>query len=338
MKNEKFIVVSGYFFIIVGVLDLFLKIWLFGFLQFDFLWFCSLSMFVLGFGMILKNDMLLNSFLAIALIVQPFWITDFILFSFFNIHVNGLSSYVFQPGFSFMEFLDNSKHLFMIPFGIYAVFTVSRRNFKSYFFTPFLVAFILIASYILPPNLSNLNCVVKPCLKILGRWSGMGYSLVYLFSIIVLSLVINLMINIILKKVEKLKSKKFYKKCMIIIFIVLVCFASASVFAAYLKYLRVPQYVCLKPSSCDNCSIKLECNYVNTDSEKLALLYTIKNYGHQNYVCNIFMRIYPNEGKFTKIVNGSFIESGRKYEVDQILPYPLVDSQIGLKSDCKVYT
>ena len=337
MEIKKFIVISGYIFLIFGIFDFIIKISLFGFRALDFLWFCSITMFLLGFGMILKNDVLLNSFLSIALLVQPFQMLDYTWWTFFNTPLNGLSSFVFRPGYSLLQFILNARHMYMIPFGLFSVFTVSRKNMASYLFIPAFVILLLGSSYVFAPKSSNLNCIFEPCLKIFGKINGLPYSIFYATIIIIISLMIDFIINIFLKFFKGIRNKKYYKSFILIFFLFLLFISTITVVFAFLKYSKIPQYKCFMPDKCIGCNVNLKCNYIDTDSENLTLAYTIKNYGNQNYICDIFIRIYPNDNEYKKIINGFFVESGKGYESRQILPYPLVDSQIKLKADCHLY-
>jgi len=337
MEIKKFIVVCGYIFLVLGILDLIIKIDLFGFRVLDFLWFCSISMFLLGFGMIKKNEVLLNSFLSIALLVQSFWILDYAWLTFFNTTLNGVSSFVFRPGYSLLQFILNARHMYMIPFGIFSVFIVSRKSRVPYLFIPVFVIILLGSSYIFAPKSSNLNCTFEPCLKVLSKFSGLPYLFLYAALIIGISLVINLAINIFLELFKGVRNKKYYKRIVTSIFLFLLLISTTTVVFAFLKYSKIPKYVCSQPDLCKECHLNVKCRYIDTDTQNLALMYTIKNYGGKNYVCDIFMKINSTGSQFNQIVNNLYIESGKKYDFYQYLPYPLVDSEIKLKPDCRVY-
>ena len=336
MNIKRFIVISGYAFLLIGVFDFIRKVDLFGFRALDFLWFCSISMFLLGFGMIFKNEVLLNSFLSIALLVQPFWMLDYAWLTFFNTPLNGVSSFVFRPGYSLVQFVLNARHMYMIPFGFISVFAISRKNRASYLFISAFVILLLGSSYIFAPKSSNLNCVFEPCLKVFGKINGLPYSFLYTTIILIISLFINFILNMLLELFKGVKNKRYYKRFVLTIFIFLLLISTITIVFAFLKYSKLPKYVCMGPDLCSECHLNLKCNYIDTDSENLALIYTIKNYWNQDYVCDIFMIIYPTQSDYTKIVDNSFIESHKKYELKQILPYPSKDSQIKLKLNCKI--
>lgn len=338
MKSKWFVTMFGYFFLFLGIFDFIFKVRLYGFKDMDFLWFCSITMFILGIGMILKNGMLLNSFLSMAMLLQPFWMLDYFWLTFFNTPLNGVSLFVFKPGYSILQFILNARHMYMIPFGFFSVFTVSKKNKGSYLFIPSFVVFLLGLSYLSAPKYNNVNCVFKSCTQVLSKIKGLEYFFLWAIGIIIISLFFNFMINVALKKSEKIVNKKSYRKFIILIFLLLLLVSTISVIFAYLKFSKVPKYVCLKPDACTSCNVDIRCGYVDVSSENLTLMYTIKNYGNQNYVCDIFMKVYPIDGQFNKIVDGSYIEAGKKYEIGKVLPYPPVDSQIKLKLACSLFS
>lgn len=336
MESKRFTLVFGYIFLFLGIFDLILKISLYGFMALDFLWFCSISIFILALGMILKNAMLLNSFLSISLLVQPFWILDYVWLTFFNVPLNGVSSFVFRPGYTLEQFIINARHMYMIPFGLFCVFTISQKNKRSYFFIPAFIILLLGSTYLFTPRESNLNCAFEPCLDMF-KMRGLPYFFLYTIIIIVVSLLINLIINTFLEKFQGIGDKIYYKRILIGFFLLLLLLSTLSVAFAYLKYSKIPKFECLKSEECVDCTVDIKCDYIDVSSENLAVSYTIKNYGEVNYVCNVSMRIYPTDDDYKQIVDNSFIEAYKKYEVGQSLPYPNVNSQVRLKPSCKVY-
>ena len=279
--------------------------------------------------------MVLNSFLAMALILQPFNILDYFWITFFNAPLNGTALFVFQPGFSLIQFIDASKHLYMIPFAFFSVFTVSRKNRGSYLFIVVFAILLFGSSYLFAPKHSNLNCVFEPCLKVFGKASGLQYLFLFAAVSTALSLIINFIINLMLKKFLRAKDTKQYKRIIIFIFLFLIFMASVTIAFSYLKYSKIPKYVCLDSTACSDCTVSLKCNYVDWNSGNLTLMYTINNYGDKDYACDVFMKIRPGE-YYKKIADDSFIEHNRKYKVGQIVPYPKVDSQIELVQDCRL--
>lgn len=333
MGNYKFITFSGYFFLALGIFDLFFKISMYGFWELDFLWFCSFTLFVLGIGMILRNEILLNSFLAISLIVQPFWILDYAWLSFFNAPLNGLSSFVFRPGYPLINFLLNARHLYMIPFGLYAVLAVSRKNKGSYFFIPFSTAALLVCTYLFAKKNSNLNCVFKPCIAIMNGLSGFTYFLVFVAAIIILSTADNFIINAILEKFRKNRNKKSREGLSIFVFAILILLSSITLIFGIFRYFAVPNYACVN-DECPGCNVTLKCRYVDTTTENLSLEYLIINHNDEDYACDIFMKIEPVNTQYKKIASGSLIKSRAKYTAGQLLPYPVSNSRIYLRADC----
>ena len=336
MQNNKFLIISGYIFLLWGILDILLKVKTYGFTELSFLWFCSVTLFVLAFGIILNSPMLLNSFLSMALLVQMFWILDYIWISFFDAPLNGLSLFVFQPGFQLLWFIDNFRHMLMIPIGFYAVFRFSREHKKSYLFIPLFVILLLGISYTLTPKYLNINCVNESCINATDSLSGFYYFIVFLVGTIAIMLLINFVINIIFRRIKKLRKRKLYGQIILSVFLMLMLVSIVSMAAASLRYSKIPKYSCAEPDNCDDCTVNLKCKYIYGEGNNQSLMYTIENKGDNDYVCNIYMRIYPS-GEYEKIANNSWIQSNKKYKVANKLDYPNVDSGIKLKSDCKVY-
>lgn len=336
MLNKRLLLLSGYVFLVWGILDVILKVSTYGFTELSFLWFCSVTLFVLAFGIILNSPVLLNSFLSMALLVQPFWVLDYIWISFFDVPLNGLSLFVFQPGFQLLWFIDNFRHMLMIPIGFYAVFMFSRENKKSYLFIPLFIILLLGISYTLTPKYPNINCVNESCISAIDSLSGFPYFVVFLIITIVITLLINFAINSTLRKIDKARKRQPYGQIILSIFIVLMLISIASIVAASLKYSKIPKYSCIETDNCDGCAVNLECKYIYGEGNNQNLMYTIENGGNNDYVCDIHMRIYPSED-YEKIATNSWIRSNEKYKVAHELKYPDMDSTIKLKSDCVIY-
>ena len=195
MLNNRFFLISGYVLLVWWILDIVLKTAKYGATRLDFLWFCSIALLVLGLGIILKNPTFLNAVLAVAILVQPIWVLDYIWISFFGVPLNGISLFNFQPGFGLFEFINNFRHLFILPFAFYTVFMFSRKDRKSYFFITFSLLLVMTISYLLTPPQLNINCVNGPCVGDVGL-TGFSYFTVFVFVIILLSLGINFIINL----------------------------------------------------------------------------------------------------------------------------------------------
>ena len=332
MKNG-WLTVAGYIFLLWGIIDVISKITLYGFWEFDFAWFCSVTLFVLAFGLILKSEFLLNSFLSMALVVQPVYALDYIWISFFNTPLNGSSLFAFQPGFRLIEFINNTRHLLMIPLGFYAVFTQSKESKKSYLFTFVFVIVILGSSYMFTPGYSNVNCVFKPCVKLLNPpFSGFKYFISFSLEMLILMLFVNFLINLLLRK---FRNKNSYKKYVISIFVMVLCISFVSIIAGSVKYSKIPKYVCLEPDICQNCIISMKCKYVYGLDNNQTLIYTLGNNENKDYICDVYMAIYPVSPTYEKIANNSWIQSKHSYKIGQKLPYPEIDSGIKIKADCR---
>ncbi len=337
MKTERLLVVAGYIFLVWGILDIVLKVSIYSLSELDFIWFCSITLFILAFGLIYKSDILLNSFLSMALLVQPIFVLDYVWIAFFNKPLNGLSLFVFQPGFRLLEFIDNTRHLLMIPIGFYAVFINSKENKKSYVFITLFIMALLVFSYMFTPKYANTNCVFEPCVNQFGiSLSGFVYFIFFLIEMIILSLFINSLINIALKKSHKFRNKSAYKKLITFIFLLMLSFSFVVIYKSFSNYSKIPRYRCINENNCVGCDVNVKCNYVYGVGENQTLIYTISNKGVSEYVCSTYI-VIGKDKDYKKIAENSWIKSNEKYKIGYKLPYPETDSDIKLKLDCDVY-
>ncbi|MBI2134993.1 hypothetical protein HYU09_03305 [Candidatus Woesearchaeota archaeon] len=338
MRTERFLVFSGFVFLLWGIFDIALKSSLYGFENLDYIWFCSITLFVLAFGLILRNSMLLNSFLAMALLVQPFWIADYAWHAFFGTSLNGFASYVFEPNFTAMELIDSFRHMFMIPFGFYAVFMASKKDRKSYAFIPVFITFLLGFSYIFTPGQNNANCVFSACVKNFGGWlSGFGYFVFFLLGTIILSIAINLAIDAVLGKAEKLRNDKGYRVWIASIFLVLLLISFATIAAVSVKFSKTPRYSCVVADSCADCPVELGCKYFYGPKENQTLIYSIKNNADEAYVCDVYMKVLGKDADYKKAAENYFITPGKKYLASFPVGYPMANARVEIRQECTVY-
>jgi len=97
--HNKVLVGLGLLFGAWFIFDLTLKIIVYGFTDYDFLWYCDFALILLAYGLFRKNNDFIVAFLASALLLQPLWMIDFAWMGLFKIPLNTLSLSSFQPGF-----------------------------------------------------------------------------------------------------------------------------------------------------------------------------------------------------------------------------------------------
>jgi len=337
MGSYRLLLAFGYIFLLWGIFDIVYKTSKYGFRELDFVWFCSITLFVLALGIIFKNSMLLNSFLSIAILVQPAWILDYIWISFFNVPLNGLSSYAFQSTYGILEFINSTRHLLMLPVGLLAVFMLSKKDRRSYIFIPIFITLLLAFSFLFTPEYSNINCVFSSCVDVMNDLSGMTYLTVFLLATIILSIFFNWIINWLLASMEDVREMPSYKNAVWAVFIVLIAISIATIVFASRLYADIPKYSCTESEKCDNCSVELICSYATTNQYSRIVLYKIANNGNDDYVCDIFMKILPSEVEYKRIAENSYIRANIVYKAGHALEYPKADSWIVLKPECKKY-
>ena len=202
----------GYFLLGWGIFDLIYKSLSYGFLDFQFLWFCNISLFILALGLLMDSRVLINFFLAASIVVQPVWILDLLWQLLYNVPLNGTASYVFDQQTLLPEVITTLKHLFAIPLGFFSAFRYSSPSKKSYYF---IIAFGIIflgLTGILSPENANLNCMGSPCFNVPGIDGKSPLYPYYFASAMILSVIAaNFILNLSLKAYRRERNGKACK-------------------------------------------------------------------------------------------------------------------------------
>jgi hypothetical protein len=126
---------------------------------FEVLWFCDMTAFILGVGLILKSKAAATLTLVMAIPAQFLWIVDFFLEAVGG--GMGRTQELWEYG-KWVFWLSVNLHGILIPISLYAVWKLGFQ--KNMLKTILLYAFFLLAAtYITatPPN--NRNCVYFDC-------------------------------------------------------------------------------------------------------------------------------------------------------------------------------
>ncbi|HVY01638.1 MAG TPA: hypothetical protein VHA12_02650 [Candidatus Nanoarchaeia archaeon] len=222
----------GIVFLILWILTFFEEYPYFG--SFNFLWFCKISFFLLAMACFTKDSRYLLTFLAVGIIPEIIWMTDFIL-QIYNINFVGSTSFMFEYGENIFQFILNLFHLFLLPSALiisrYVKFNKSAS--KQIIFFGFIVATL---GYFLSDLNVDINCVHNLCYPLpLGLES---YSLLIVFAyLIVCALVIE---PIIRKNILKIN-----KKALTAIVAILILIGLLGIVMGLIKYSQVPHYSCV---------------------------------------------------------------------------------------------
>ena len=314
-KSEIFFLIIGIFLFIIWVIDLIQKLRLYN--QYEYLWFCSISVLLLSIGCIFKSRTFILSFIPIAIEAQIFWIIDYFLIIFKYHTFTNTVNYMFDHGQTFGEFLVGIKHLFIIPLGLLALVLMKKPIKKYYFVITLIIGYaILILSPMIPT--SNLNCVSNSCF---GNYSG--FSLSYYIEYMIITTIIAVSIGFILYKLIKNSDKNIkLKKILIILIIIFFCISIFGSIIGILKYNTINHYHCINEKS----NIFCEKTY-NKNQTSFYISYDIKD--RSDMLC-----------KITAISNEKVIGE-REYKVienpekgDIYLPISQEDMNIILKENC----
>ncbi len=315
---------SKNFFLSIGILlfiwwffDLILKLRFYQ--EYDFLWFCSISLLVLSLGFILKSPALMISFLSVALIAQIDWTLDFFSYILFSKALTGNASYVFDYGHTPLEFFNSLRHLFMIPLTLLGLKYIKKTSKKSWFVTLVFITILGIASFVLGMPEENLNCVFKPCWPIpFSMPPFLNFIATLIFFILVSVFFLNFLINKFLEKVHKeRKYKKIFNKIIIVFFVI----AVSGVFLGSLVYIRIPHYICKNQKG------EIFCEGAYSYGKDVEVSYHIKSDEKKN--CRI--ELYSQERVLAK-ENISIEKGTTKGYI--IIPIPKKNTDIYLKANC----
>lgn len=189
MKPDKFFLI-GTLCLSFWLLDFILKIYYHGFPNYEFFWLCSILLLFLSIGYFKKNSLIFNTVFSGTLIIQIFWILDYISIIFFNIPLNGHASYI--NGLRGLEFVNTLRHLFMLPLAFYGWISLWKPAKRAWLLNISIAVPIGIISYL---SKENINCIKEACL--LGNSFKIGIA--SFFIAVILSVLISHGLNRLVK-------------------------------------------------------------------------------------------------------------------------------------------
>ena len=328
LNKEKKLNLIGYFLLFWWIVDFDLQARRYGLFELDFLWFCNIFLLISAICIILRKSSLMITFLGAALGLQTIWAADFVSYAIFNKPLNGFAAYVFGPGLNIFDFLSSTKHLFTIPIVFFAAILMGKEGKESYLYLTISTLIIILGSMLLGSESLNLNCALKDCTGVFRNFEGFSYVLLFIYYIILIGSLGIFAINYSIKWHKK--SKVFRK---IILGIVTAIFLFSSVVAVFglVKFSQLPTFKC-NSAPCNNCDVRIRCDYIENDIDGAFLAYSIQNKGRFPYFCNVFL----GNGKTKEMILESFYFDNSKKEKFSIdLKKYNSDIDFSLSLDCK---
>jgi hypothetical protein len=157
------------------------------------LWFCYLGLFLIGLGILIKNDTILASQLNILAIPLMVWAIDF--FSYFLLGgrtIFGITEYMFIQG-PIGEKIISLQHIFTIPLSLYALKLIKLKNNSTWRVSIVQLIGLYLAVLIFTSPEENINCVYSSCINFLNTNSF--YPLIWISSVFCLIYLTNILIN-----------------------------------------------------------------------------------------------------------------------------------------------
>jgi len=147
----------GVGFVVLWAIDFILKSYWYGFSSLTFMFYCSIILLFIGFGLILKNVPLTVASVALIVVFQSMWFVDMIAVLSGGVSIGGGAGYL--QSMTRPEYLLTLRHLFMLPFAIYA-FSKLNGNSKpksAILWTAVILLFGVIVPFFFGPAELNIN-------------------------------------------------------------------------------------------------------------------------------------------------------------------------------------
>jgi len=336
-----FFTIFGVVFLAWGFFDLLLKIVKYGFKEYDFMWFCSIILFGLGFGLLLKNPVLMNWFLSIALVVQPIWVLDYLWVVFFGYPLNNNAYYIFQPTHAPIEFFNSLRHLLMLPFGFYGWYLLKEKGKNAWILVAASIIFVMVFSLLFTNPINNINCVFEPCTKMLDFGLPQNiYFIIFLLVIIVSSVVVSFVLNSIIDFLNKSKWAKKNKKqiswFVFIIFALTLLLVILMIIKGTLVYYKIPKLGCGPLTECVDCKVDLYCKYTTKIGPEFFLFYVVSNKNDKPYLCDLYLIEEKGKESSSRLIKEKVhVLPKYKKEFKSKIHYPSEDTRLTLNPLCE---
>lgn len=158
-KKERILNILGWVFLALGIIAV---IWFFGIRDWRYgVWFCNHAMIIVGLSVLKRNRFWLTAMLNIGLIPVSAWLIDFIGKLFFDVHLFGITRYMFEG--SPWTHLISLQHLFTVPLMLYALYLLGKPHKNAWIGTSVYGAVLWFISYFFITPDYNINCVYSAC-------------------------------------------------------------------------------------------------------------------------------------------------------------------------------
>lgn len=125
-------------------------------------WFSNHAPLIIGLALIFRSSVWLTAEVAIGIIPEAIWITDFVYHALTGSFLTGVTSYLAQ--LQSVQYVVALQHLVVIPFALACLWILGSENGIMISFSHGVVLWL--SGYILSPEL-NINCSHKACVSFL---------------------------------------------------------------------------------------------------------------------------------------------------------------------------
>lgn len=136
--------------------------------NYNFLWFCSISMLLLAIGLLLMYSPIIWGFLYVAVVVHGLWFIDFLLYIVSGYSV-GFVGYLFDYNISPVEYFNALRHMIMVPISIIGLVLIGYLSQSSTdwlsgrIWSRGIVIVVTVVTLIFTDPRSNINCIPRFC-------------------------------------------------------------------------------------------------------------------------------------------------------------------------------
>jgi len=301
-KTSKWFIIIGVLIFLIWLFDTLTKMRFFG--EYDYLWFCSISLLLVSLAYIFRSNTFIMSFFPIVLEVQIVWMIDFFLLIFAMNTITSNTNYMFDSGQSLIDFIIGLKHLFIIPLLFIELKYIKKPPMKySWIFFMFVGLAIIVFSPMIPVD--NLNCASYPCwMQTTGHYT-VFYSIGFYILSVIICFIFYIPIYFLVKKAHlknNIKGKNIYMKILNIIIIIFLILCITGIFLGFWKYFQSPHYQCLNEKSdlyCERAIFKNSTNdfFAYHINNKMGSECNITAYSDGKILANKEQKIYENPAK-----------------------------------------
>lgn len=316
---------GGVFFILWGLTNTYLGIERYGLASGEYLWFCNIALFAIGFALVVKSPKWIVSFLAAALISQTFWIADNIFRLLTKKNLFGVVEFMYQPGYPMDEFIVSHYHIFVIPTALLSLFFLNKKRYNT---IPVTIGVGLVVFALSPffPYERNVNCSKAPC------FNGMpDYGIVYQIVFPLVFIAANTMLAVLLKNIHlKMNPTRRVKNFAVGVYIFTIALSTAMIYADVHYKESLPSFKCAKPY--ENDGVRISCKYTSEiGNNRMLLSYNVENMNAKKKNCISRINIANDEHVMQDNI---ILEPFQKHTLKFEMPYPQASVIVNLSINC----